>query len=173
MISRSRASQASIDHFHDYSHYLNKIVNRYEASHYRGQLLRPHSRRPISAMVFRLFRSDCRHCHHDGLHYAFPHSHLRSPLPTASIILTRSPLVCWTLPTTLPTSATRSTRMDQRGLSFTDAAAELTPAFWHNATELFESNDDVFQDYIARMSRGYDVSSCTGTCKKCHLRNPC
>ncbi|KAJ5564594.1 acid sphingomyelinase [Penicillium frequentans] len=55
----------------------------------------------------------------------------------------------------------------------TDSAAELTPAFWHNVTALFESDDSVFQDYIARKSRGWDYSSCTGTCKTdeiCQLR---
>ncbi|KAF7715426.1 Sphingomyelin phosphodiesterase [Penicillium ucsense] len=55
----------------------------------------------------------------------------------------------------------------------TDSSAELTPAFWHNLTALFETNDSVFQDYIARKSRGWDVSSCTGDCKSgeiCQLR---
>ncbi|PYI31975.1 acid sphingomyelinase [Aspergillus indologenus CBS 114.80] len=55
----------------------------------------------------------------------------------------------------------------------TDSAAELTPAFWHNVTALFESDDAVFQDYYARKSRGWDVSSCTDDCKTdeiCQLR---
>jgi sphingomyelin phosphodiesterase len=47
----------------------------------------------------------------------------------------------------------------------TNPMAELTPAFWHNLTAVFESNDAVFQGYYARKSRGWDVSSCTGTCK--------
>lgn len=58
-------------------------------------------------------------------------------------------------------------------LGVTDAAAELTPAFWHNVTALFESNDTVFQEYISRKTRGYDTSTCTGTCKTaeiCQLR---
>lgn len=55
----------------------------------------------------------------------------------------------------------------------TDSAAELTPAFWHNVTVLFENDDSVFQDYYARKSRGWDVSECTGDCKTdeiCQLR---
>lgn len=55
----------------------------------------------------------------------------------------------------------------------TSASAELTPAFWHNLTVLFENDDAVFQDYYARKSRGYDVSTCTGDCKTdeiCQLR---
>ena len=55
----------------------------------------------------------------------------------------------------------------------TDPAAELTPAFWHNVTELFEADDAVFQDYFARKSRGYSAATCTGACKEseiCQLR---
>ncbi|KAK5797708.1 hypothetical protein VI817_003999 [Penicillium citrinum] len=55
----------------------------------------------------------------------------------------------------------------------TDDAAELTPAFWHNVTELFETKDSVFQDYIARKTRGWEVETCSGDCKTeeiCQLR---
>ena len=55
----------------------------------------------------------------------------------------------------------------------TAASAELTPAFWHNLTALFQTNDAVFQQFNARKSRGHDVSSCTGDCKTssiCQLR---
>ncbi|CAI7640204.1 unnamed protein product [Penicillium manginii] len=55
----------------------------------------------------------------------------------------------------------------------TDSAAELTPAFWHNVTTLFENEDSVFQDYIARKTRGWEVESCSGDCKTeeiCQLR---
>jgi sphingomyelin phosphodiesterase len=58
-------------------------------------------------------------------------------------------------------------------LGVTDAAAELTPAFWHNVTALFQTDDAVFQQYHARKSRGADASSCTGDCKTaeiCQLR---
>lgn len=58
-------------------------------------------------------------------------------------------------------------------LNYTDPAAELTPAFWHNLTTLFESNDAVFQEYYARKNRNYGSSACTGDCKTneiCELR---
>jgi len=58
-------------------------------------------------------------------------------------------------------------------LGITDPAAELTPAFWHNLTELFESDDAVFQAWQGRKSRGVDLTPCTGTCKSstiCGLR---
>lgn len=58
-------------------------------------------------------------------------------------------------------------------LGYTDPSAELTPAFWHNVTEVFESDDTVFQEYYARKTRDYSTSTCTGDCKTteiCQLR---
>ncbi|UKZ46180.1 hypothetical protein TrVGV298_000379 [Trichoderma virens] len=55
----------------------------------------------------------------------------------------------------------------------TDPSAELTPAFWHNVTALFESNSAMFNQYISLKSRGWNVASCTGDCQKqeiCQLR---
>ncbi|EEA25335.1 hypothetical protein TMatcc_006440 [Talaromyces marneffei ATCC 18224] len=55
----------------------------------------------------------------------------------------------------------------------TDASAELTPAFWHKLTEVFSSNQTAFDEYHVRKTRGYDLSSCTGTCATqdiCQLR---
>ena len=55
----------------------------------------------------------------------------------------------------------------------TAASAELSPAFWHNVTAAFQSNDAAFQQYVARKSRGWQVSACTGDCKTdeiCQLR---
>jgi len=56
---------------------------------------------------------------------------------------------------------------------YTNPNAELTPTFWHNVTELFETNDNVFQQYYARKSRGFNVATCDSTCKAveiCALR---
>ncbi|TVY71539.1 Sphingomyelin phosphodiesterase [Lachnellula suecica] len=55
----------------------------------------------------------------------------------------------------------------------TDAAAELTPAFWHNLTVLFENDDAVYQDWYARRGRDYSNATCIGDCKTasiCGLR---
>lgn len=55
----------------------------------------------------------------------------------------------------------------------TDAATELTPTFWHNLTELFETNDTVYQDWYMRRGRDYSNATCTGDCKTesiCGLR---
>ena len=51
----------------------------------------------------------------------------------------------------------------------TDPSAELTPAFWHSLTELFESNDEVYQTWYARRGRDYSAATCTGTCKTASL----
>ncbi|KAK5993465.1 mRNA degradation protein [Cladobotryum mycophilum] len=56
---------------------------------------------------------------------------------------------------------------------YTDPKAELTPAFWHNVTSLFQSNSGVFNDYLARKSRGWKNATCTGDClaaEICQLR---
>ncbi|KAJ9285141.1 hypothetical protein DTO021C3_7300 [Paecilomyces variotii] len=58
-------------------------------------------------------------------------------------------------------------------LPLTDPSAELTPAFWHNVTEVLASNSSTFDEYWARKWRGYDVDSCTGSCvtdEICQLR---
>jgi sphingomyelin phosphodiesterase len=47
----------------------------------------------------------------------------------------------------------------------TDPAAELTPAFWHNLTTVFESSPTAFQEYKDRQTRGYFPTTCTGTCQ--------
>jgi sphingomyelin phosphodiesterase len=47
----------------------------------------------------------------------------------------------------------------------TAAGAELSPAFWHNVTAAFKNSDAAFQGYWARRTRGWDVTSCTGTCE--------
>lgn len=44
------------------------------------------------------------------------------------------------------------------------ADAELSPAFWHNLTDVLAANDTAFNEYYARKSRGWNVQSCTGSC---------
>lgn len=56
----------------------------------------------------------------------------------------------------------------------TDPKAELTPAFWHNVSEAFESKQDLFDAYMSRKSRGWrDDTPCRSDCQKeeiCQLR---
>lgn len=55
----------------------------------------------------------------------------------------------------------------------TEASAELTPAFWHDLTTLFEDDDAVYQTWYKRRGRDYSSAECTGACKTasiCQLR---
>lgn len=55
----------------------------------------------------------------------------------------------------------------------TNASAELTPAFWHDLTVLFEDDDDIYQAWYARRGRDFSDATCTGDCKTasiCELR---
>jgi sphingomyelin phosphodiesterase len=54
-----------------------------------------------------------------------------------------------------------------------DHAAELTASFWHNLTEAFETNDNLFDKFMTRKSRGWLDNTCTDDCRKleiCQLR---
>jgi sphingomyelin phosphodiesterase len=42
---------------------------------------------------------------------------------------------------------------------------ELTPAFWHNVTEVFKADDAAFGGYVSKKTRGWNVETCTGECK--------
>ncbi|KZV71061.1 sphingomyelin phosphodiesterase [Peniophora sp. CONT] len=45
------------------------------------------------------------------------------------------------------------------------ASAPLDAAFWHNVTEVFAANATAFAEYNERLSRGGQVSECTGDCQ--------
>ncbi|KAJ7675218.1 sphingomyelin phosphodiesterase [Mycena rosella] len=52
-------------------------------------------------------------------------------------------------------------------------SAPLSPAFWHNLTQVFETNETAFQMYNTFISRGGAVSACDAACKNttiCDLR---
>jgi sphingomyelin phosphodiesterase len=46
------------------------------------------------------------------------------------------------------------------------AVDSLSPAFWHNLTEVFFMNDTAFQMYNTFLSRGGAVVACDDACKK-------
>ena len=53
--------------------------------------------------------------------------------------------------------------------------ASLSPAFWHNLTEVYYKNDTAFQTYIAHKHRGREFvrNPCVGECKNgtlCEMR---
>jgi len=53
------------------------------------------------------------------------------------------------------------------------ATSELSPAFWHNLTTVFENDDQAFDLWYWRRGRGFSNSTCIGDCKTgkiCGLR---
>jgi sphingomyelin phosphodiesterase len=168
----------SSDFLRDYSNYFNQIVARYEAT--------------IAAMFyghthvdqFEISYADYEHPTYDGaqaMSYIAPSMTPTSGSPsfrTYSIDPVTFGVLDYTEyiadmddPTfqSAPTWKKYYSAKEAYGTLLTppvtDPAAELTPAFWHNITELFENDDAAFQAYYARKSRGFDVLPCTGLCK--------
>lgn len=52
----------------------------------------------------------------------------------------------------------------------TEPEAELTPAFWHDVTELFRDDEDIFNDYMSRKTRGWKPMECLSSCKTREIR---
>ena len=55
----------------------------------------------------------------------------------------------------------------------TAARAELSAAFWHNVTEVFEDDTDAFNSYMWRKSRGWKGARCDDGCREqevCKMR---
>src|SRR5258708_5446249 len=53
------------------------------------------------------------------------------------------------------------------------SSQSLSPAFWHKVTEVFTSNDTLFQQFVSFRTRGVAVVPCTADCKTkmiCGLR---
>jgi sphingomyelin phosphodiesterase len=173
------------DTFYDYSDYLNQIVNRYEATiaasffghthkdqfelsyttpsapsaanaimtSYICPALTPTSGEP----AFRVYSVD------PTTFAVLDYTEYSASLEAANYQTAG--------PTWIPYYSAKATYGTP--LNYTSPTAELTPAFWHNVTQLFETNDAVFQQYIARKSRGYGANACTGDCKTseiCQLR---
>jgi sphingomyelin phosphodiesterase len=57
--------------------------------------------------------------------------------------------------------------------SLNNAHVELTPAFWHNLTEAFAVDSNLFDAFMSRKSREWLRNTCTGDCRPleiCQLR---
>jgi sphingomyelin phosphodiesterase len=166
------------DHFHDYSHYFDQIVQRYEAT--IAALFYGHTH----IDQFQISYSNYSNQAYDtatAIGYIMP-SLTPTSGPPAYRIYDVDPKTFGVLDYTVyianisdptyqsgPTWQKYYSAKETYGALLsppvTDPTAELTPAFWHNVTAVFESNDSAFQAYWARQSRGYAVSSCTGGCQ--------
>lgn len=50
-----------------------------------------------------------------------------------------------------------------------DEHEELTPAFWHNVTEVFEQNKTAFGEHISRKGRGWAIGTCEDECRSAEI----
>lgn len=175
-----RTPMGAADVFHDGSNYFGQIVTRYEAT--------------IAAMFF-------GHTHRDDFEITYTNYSARSASSALQVsyitpaltptsghptfrVYSVDPVTFGVLDYTVyvahmscPTwekyYPIKATYGAQLSLSVNDPSSELTPAFWHNVTVLFENEDAVYQAHNARRSRGWDAASCTGDCKTkeiCQLR---
>lgn len=178
----------SPDHFPDYSHYLNQIIDRYEAT--------------IAALFF-------GHTHRDEFQLTYATSNFsRQSWDTATAMgyvapsLTPSggppsfrvyqidPVTYGVLdytqyianitnlsphkePEWKPYYSAKASYGSQLSPPVTEPSAEMTPAFWHNVTKAMDKNQTMFHDFWSRRSRGFNVTACAGSCASneiCALR---
>jgi sphingomyelin phosphodiesterase len=170
------------DTLHDYSHYLDKIINRYSAS--------------IAALFF-------GHTHTDLFQISYPNYSARTADSASAIgyitpsmtpdsgppafrVYDIDPVTFAVLDYTVYTADINSTNPKWEKYysakeaygsllspPVTEPTVELTPSFWHNVTALMEKDDSVFQAWWSRTTRDYNVKECKGDCvtnKICSLR---
>lgn len=182
----SHIPSGSGDYFHDYSNYFNQIVQRYEAT--IAALFYGHTH----VDHFEIAYSDYTNPTFDNafaISYITPSMTPTSGSPSFRVysvdpdtfaVLDFTEYIADINSPTFQSGPTwekyYSVKEAYGSLlnpPVTDPAVELTPAFWHNVTVLFENEDSVFQAFYARKSRGYDGATCTGGCKTdeiCQLR---
>ncbi|KFY73640.1 hypothetical protein V499_06292 [Pseudogymnoascus sp. VKM F-103] len=170
----SHIPPGSSDFFHSFSNTFNKIVNRYDAT--------------IAAMFyghthvdeFEISYSDYANRNADtavAMSYIAPSMTPTSGSPTFRVY-TVDPVTYGVLDfidytTDITADKLSWTKYYSAKEAYgslltppvTDAAAELTPAFWHNVTTLFETNEAAFKDFFARKSRGFNVEACDAACR--------
>lgn len=170
----SHIPPGSSDYFHGASNIFNQIVNRYEAT--------------IAAMFyghthldeFEISYSDYNNRNAQnavGMSYIAPSMTPTSGAPTFRVysidpvtyaILDFTDYTTDINATTLVWKKYYSAKETYGALltpPVTAATAELSPAFWHNVTAVFEASDSAFQGYYARRSRGFQVKACDAACK--------
>ncbi|KAM0198667.1 hypothetical protein ACHAPA_001113 [Fusarium lateritium] len=173
--------------FHDQSNYLNQIVNRYSAT--------------IAAMFFgHTHRDHFQITYSEAPNNTFNNALLTSYVgpsltPTSGMPSFRvydvDPATFAVLDITTYSADMASPTYQTQGPVWkkyysaketygpltnppvTDSKAELSAAFWHNITEVFEKNQTTFDDYMLRLSRGWVQPECTDECRTsqiCMLR---
>ncbi|KAI8657644.1 Sphingomyelin phosphodiesterase [Fusarium keratoplasticum] len=173
--------------FHDQSHYLNEVVNRYSgtiAAMFYGHTHRDHfqityadssnksfsnallasyigpSLTPMSGMPsFRVYDVD-------PVTFAVLDATTYSADMTSDTYQTQGPV--WK-----KYYSAKETYGPLTNPPLTNPHAELTAGFWHNITERFETDQKAFDDFMLRMSRGWKQPECNEDCREtqiCQLR---
>jgi len=168
---------ATSDHFHDYSHYLDQIVQRYDATIAAQFYGHTHvDQFQVSYSNYSDQSADTA----TGIGYITP-SMTPTSGPPAYRVYSIDPKTFGVLdytvhianisdpsyqsgPQWIPYYSAKETYGGIVSPPLTDPAAELTPAFWHNVTVAFENDSSLFDAYYARQTRGWNVGTCTGTC---------
>ncbi|KAJ5747833.1 uncharacterized protein N7511_009529, partial [Penicillium nucicola] len=174
------------DHFRDYSQYLDQILQRYEAT--IAGLFYGHTHMD----EFQIAYSDYTTRNADtatAMAYIAPSMTPTSGPPSFRVyeidpvtygvldftqyIANISDPSYQTNPEWVPYYSAKAAYGAKLPTPLTDPKAELTPAFWHNATVAMENDPSIFQDFWTRRNRGWNIAACTGDCMKkelCMLR---
>ncbi|KAJ5179742.1 hypothetical protein N7492_002952 [Penicillium capsulatum] len=162
------------DHFPDHSHYMDQIVQRYEAT--IAALFFGHTHLD----EFQVSYSDYRNRNWDtatAMGYIAPSMTPMSGPPSFRVyeidpdtfgVLDFTQYIAnintTTAPEWTPSYSAKRAYGSQLTPPLEDPAAELTPAFWHNVTVAMERDPAVFHEFWARRTRGFNVPTCTGEC---------
>ncbi|KAJ4141143.1 hypothetical protein NW768_000350 [Fusarium equiseti] len=169
--------------FHDQSNYLNQVINRYSST--------------IAAMFFgHTHRDHFQITYSDGPNKTFNNALLTSYVgpsltPTSGMPSFRvydvDPVTFAVLDATTYSADMNSPTYHTQGPVWkkyysaketygtltsprlTDPKAELTAAFWHNVTEVFEKNQTAFDNFMLRLSRGWKQPVCEAECRKSQI----
>lgn len=183
----SHIPTGNADHFHDYSHYFDQIIQRYDAT--IAALFFGHTHTD----EFQISYSSYSNRNWDtatAMGYVAPSMTPDSGSP-AFRVYEIDPVTFAVLdytqyianisdptyqqgPTWVPYYSAKADYGSKLGSSADiTPSSELTPAFWHNVTVAMEADPTLFQSFWARRTRGFDVPSCSGDCVKneiCALR---
>ncbi|CAF3441417.1 unnamed protein product [Fusarium graminearum] len=169
--------------FHDQSNYLNQIVNRYSstiAAMFFGHTHRDHFQITYSEAPKKSFSNALL------TSYVGPSLTPTSGMPSFRVYDV-DPITFAVLDATTYSADMNSPTYQTQGPVWkkyysaketygpltnpplTDPKAELTAAFWHNITEVFEKDQTAFDNFMLRLSRGWKQPVCEDECRKSQI----
>ncbi|KAJ5325942.1 uncharacterized protein N7506_009044 [Penicillium brevicompactum] len=174
------------DHFHDYSHYFDQIVQRYEAT--IAGLFYGHTHMDEFQIAYLDYKNR-NHKTATAMGYIAPAMTPTEGPPSFRVyeidpetfgvldytqyIANISDPTYQEKPQWLPYYSAKADYGSKLSPPVTDPKTELTPAFWHNVTVAMQNEQSVFHEFWARRVRGYNVTDCDVDCRTteiCTLR---